>query len=95
MMVGCVRVKQRLNVPGAMIDMIHLNTTGNATVKNEIVFKTGDAPRTDSAEAGIAKSSQPAKAGIGGEGFESMIGRFDHAGGGIRIILGDETPNAP
>jgi hypothetical protein len=47
--------------------MIHLNTVGNATVKNQVILKTCDTPGTDIAEPGAAKAPRPAKAGIGGK----------------------------
>jgi len=87
--------KQCFKVLRAMINVIHLYAAGNPTVKNEVVFKTCNAPGTDIAELGTPKSSRPAEAGIGGEHFERLMGRFDDARRGIGIILGDEMPNAP
>src|ERR1017187_1026242 len=75
--------------------MKHLNPVWNRAVKNQVIFKTCNAPGTDIAEPGTAKLSQPAKAGISGERFERLVGRFDDARCGIRIVLGDEIPNAP
>ena len=75
--------------------MIHLNTVGNASVRNEVIFKTCNVPGADIAEPRIPKPSRPAKARIGGKRFERLVGSFDDAGRGIGIILGNETPNAP
>jgi hypothetical protein len=62
-----------------VVDVIYLDTANNATIKNDVIFKTCHAPGTGTAESRIPKPPQPAKTGIGGKRFGRLAGRFEDA----------------
>ena len=52
-------------------------------------------PRLNIPEPWTAKFPQPPHLGIRSERLEAFVSRLDHPRCGVRIISGDETPNAP